>query len=138
MAYLVVGEGGATGFVGRARGIPPSKPGLAAMYALAAQYMGMRWLYLEAGSGVTSHVSPSLVTAVRRNYDGKLIVGGGIMEPKSAIEIAKAGADAVVLGTLLEQENFESNLTKIVASLRSREHSPRTAAKKQEQQEAAR
>jgi len=47
-AYIIIGEGGSTGFIGQARGIPSSKPNLAAMYALAAQYMGMRFLYLES------------------------------------------------------------------------------------------
>jgi phosphoglycerol geranylgeranyltransferase len=131
MGYIIVGEGGATGFVGRARGIPPTKPALAAMYALAAQYMGMRWLYLEAGSGVTSHVSPSLVAAVRASYNGKLIVGGGVRDADSALEIVQAGADAIVIGTLLEQEGFESTLTEIVSSLRSKQRQPSVAAKKQ-------
>src|ERR1041385_3729171 len=55
-AYIIIGEGTAAWFVGHARGIPFNKPNLAAMYALAAQYMGMRFVYLEAGSGASQHV----------------------------------------------------------------------------------
>lgn len=115
--YIVVGEGGAIGFVGRARGIPQTKPRLAAMYALAAQYFGMRFVYLEAGSGVTSHVSVSLVSEVRRTFDGILVVGGGIRDGTAASNIAKAGADAIVLGTMLEEKSFEAPLRQIVRAV---------------------
>jgi len=118
MGYLIVGEGGATGFVGRARGIPQNKPNLAAMYALAAQYLGLRFLYLEAGSGVTSHVASQVVEAVRRSYQGVLIVGGGIRSVEEAVSISKSGADIIVVGTLLESEGFEEVLKKIVEGIR--------------------
>ncbi|MEM1525393.1 MAG: geranylgeranylglyceryl/heptaprenylglyceryl phosphate synthase [Nitrososphaerales archaeon] len=118
MGYIVVGDGGAIGFIGRARGIPPSKPNLAAMYALAAQYMGMRFVYLEAGSGVTSHISPSVISAVRKVFNGVLIAGGGIKQVNEAVEVAKAGADIIVLGTLFEEENFEPKLNEIIKNIR--------------------
>jgi phosphoglycerol geranylgeranyltransferase len=113
MAYLIVGDGGAAGFVGRARGIPPHKPGLAAMYALAAQYFGMRFLYLEAGSGADGRVSQAMIAAVRKVYDGTLIVGGGITSVEAAETASKAGADVIVVGTMLESGNFEPLLTKV-------------------------
>ena len=113
MAYLIVGDGGAAGFVGRARGIPPHKPGLAAMFALAAQYFGMRFLYLEAGSGADGKVSQAMIAAVRKVYEGTLIVGGGITSVEAAESASKAGADVIVVGTMLENENFEPLLTKI-------------------------
>ena len=50
-AYLVIGDGTTAWFVGSARGIPFEKPKIAAAYALAAQFLGMRFVYLEAGSG---------------------------------------------------------------------------------------
>ena len=84
MAYLIVGDGGAAGFVGRAKGIPPNKPSLAAMYALAAEYFGMRFVYLEAGSGADGRVSQAMISAVRKVYAGTLIVGGGITSPEAA------------------------------------------------------
>ncbi len=113
MAYLIVGDGGAAGFVGRAKGIPPNKPSLAAMYALAAQYFGMRFLYLEAGSGADGRVSQAMIAAVRKVYEGTLIVGGGITSPESAESAAKAGADIIVVGTMLENDNFDALLTSI-------------------------
>jgi len=113
MAYLIVGEGGAAGFVGRARGIPPNKPGLAVMYALAAEYFGMRFVYLEAGSGADGRVSQAMITAVRKAFSGTLIVGGGITTPENALLASKSGADIVVVGTLLENKEFDSTLTAI-------------------------
>lgn len=118
MGYIVVGQGGAIGFVGHARGIPPGKPNLAAMYALAAQYMGMRFVYLEAGSGVTSQVSSAVVKAVRKVFSGTLVVGGGIRDAESAGNIAKSGADVIVVGTLLENSRFDSVLTEVVKRIK--------------------
>lgn len=113
MAYLIVGDGGAAGFVGRARGIPPNKPGLAVMYALAAEYFGMRFVYLEAGSGVDGRVSQPMISAVRKSFNGTLIVGGGITNAENASIASRAGADIVVVGTLLESKDFDSHLTAI-------------------------
>ena len=117
MAYLIIGDGGAAGFVGRAKGIPPHKPSLAAMYALAAQYFGMRFLYLEAGSGTDGRVSEAMIATVRRVYEGTLIVGGGITTVEAAQKAASAGADIIVIGSMLETKNFEPLLTSICNSI---------------------
>ena len=117
MAYLIIGDGGAAGFVGRAKGIPPHKPSLAAMYALAAQYFGMRFLYLEAGSGADGRVSEAMIATVRKVYDGTLIVGGGITTVEAAQKAASAGADIIVIGSMLETKNFEALLKSICNSI---------------------
>lgn len=117
MAYLIIGDGGAAGFVGRAKGIPRNKPSLAVMYALAAQYLGMRFLYLEAGSGADGQVSEEMIRAVRKVYDGTLIVGGGITSSNSAVKAARAGAEIVVVGSILETPKFQSVLTNICNSI---------------------
>lgn len=101
-AYLVIGEGTTAWFVGSARAIPHGKPAIAAAYSLAAQLLGMRFVYLEAGSGAAESVRPEMVAAVRRAFDGFLIVGGGIRDAEAAARISRAGADAIVVGTLLE------------------------------------
>jgi phosphoglycerol geranylgeranyltransferase len=117
VGYIVIGDAGAIGFVGKIRKLPPEKPNLAAMYALAAQYMGMRFVYLEAGSGVEKGISAKVVKAVRKVYEGTIIAGGGIRKAEDAKRIAKAGADIIVVGTLIEQEDFEEELRKIVDAI---------------------
>ncbi|MFQ5969485.1 MAG: geranylgeranylglyceryl/heptaprenylglyceryl phosphate synthase [Nitrososphaerales archaeon] len=118
MAYIIVGEGSSVWFIGRAKGIPYDKPNLAVMYSLAAQYMGMRSLYLEAGSGASSHVQPKMVSAVRENFNGLLIVGGGIRDAKTAKQIAKAGADVIVVGTMFEKGSDKA-LKEIIKGIKS-------------------
>jgi phosphoglycerol geranylgeranyltransferase len=122
-AYIIVGEGTAAWFVGRARGIPFHKPNLAVMYSLAAQYMGMRFVYLEAGSGAAQSVPPEMVAAVRKYYDGMLIVGGGIKTPEAAGAVARAGADVIVVGTMIEKDgDWQQKLSAMVGSMRQARH----------------
>ena len=103
MAYLLVEPGGEAGRVGKADLIPRAKPELAVAYALAAQYLGMRFVYLEAGSGAAVPVPTNMVRAVRRATQATLIAGGGIRTPKAAKERVRAGAEIIVTGTLVEQ-----------------------------------
>lgn len=120
-AYIIVGEGTAAWFVGRARGIPFHKPNIAVMYSLAAQYMGMRFVYLEAGSGASQNVPAEMVAAVRKYYEGTLIVGGGIRSPEIAGQIARAGADIIVIGTMIEKDGkWQEKFSSIVQAIRSR------------------
>lgn len=118
-AYLVIGEGTSAWFVGSARGIPFDKPKIAAAYSLAAQFLGMRFVYLEAGSGAASSVTPEMVQTVRKVFKGFLIVGGGIKDPITAKKIASAGADAIVIGTLLEKNGTLKNLTEIAKAIQN-------------------
>ena len=103
-AYIIIGEGTTAWFVGAAKGIPFEKASIAGAYSLAAQFLGMRFVYLEAGSGAKESVRPQMVATVRKLFKGFLIVGGGIRDAKTATELVKAGADALVIGTMLEKE----------------------------------
>ena len=116
-AYLVIGDGTSAWFVGSARGIPFEKPKIAAAYALAAQFLGMRFVYLEAGSGAKSTVTPEMVKTVREAFNGFLIVGGGIKDVKTAKELVKAGANALVIGTFLEKGGSIKKLTEIAKTI---------------------
>lgn len=109
VAYLIVGEHtGAAGFVGNANPIPKDKPELAAIYALAAEYFGMRFAYLEAGSGARDPVPVKMVKTVASNSNIRLIVGGGIRNPSQAKALANAGAQIIVTGTVSEQSSVET------------------------------
>ena len=116
-AYLVIGEGTSAWFIGSARGIPFEKPKIAAAYALAAQFLGMRFVYLEAGSGAKTSVTPEMIKTVRRTFNGFLIVGGGIKDVKTAQSLVKAGADALVIGTFLEKGGSIKKLQEIAKAI---------------------
>lgn len=117
MGYIVIGEGGTTGFIGKARYIPPEKADIVVMYTLAAKYLGMRFIYLEAGSGVKSHIPSMLIQKVRKSFDGIIIVGGGIKSSKDAREVANAGADIIVVGTILEEKVIDNTLREMVNAI---------------------
>jgi phosphoglycerol geranylgeranyltransferase len=116
-AYLVIGDGTSAWFVGSARGIPFEKPKIAAAYALAAQFLGMRFVYLEAGSGAKTNVTPEMVKTVRHAFNGFLIVGGGIRDTKTAQSLVQAGADALVIGTFLEKGGSIKKLEEITKAI---------------------
>ena len=118
-AYIIIGEGTSAWFVGSARTIPFEKSNLAAMYALSAQFLGMRFVYLEAGSGAKSNVKPEMVAAVRKVFKGFLIVGGGIKHTQTAAELVKAGADGIVIGTMLEKGGSLKTLADIVKTIQN-------------------
>jgi phosphoglycerol geranylgeranyltransferase len=104
MAYVVVEPGGTVGWVGDAKLIPRNKPEIAAAYALAGKYFGMRFVYLEAGSGAREPVPAKMVAAVKGAIaDPLLIVGGGIRSGEAARELVDAGADIIVTGTGVER-----------------------------------
>ncbi len=104
-AYIIIGYGGAAGFIGRARPIPYEKPELTAAHVLAARYLGMKFAYLEAGSGAPRNVPPEHIRLSKTvSPETFLIVGGGIRDPETARDIAEAGADAVVTGTIIERD----------------------------------
>jgi len=120
MAYIIIEPGGTVGFVGDARLIPRKKPELAGAYALAAKFMGMRLVYLEAGSGADSPVPVAMVAMVKKLLgDVLLIVGGGIRSGAAALELAKAGADLIVTGTAVERSpDITSFVSEVTNSIR--------------------
>jgi phosphoglycerol geranylgeranyltransferase len=120
MGYLVFGDESTTSFIGQVRSIPYTKPAVAAMYALAAQYLGMRALYLEAGSGSNHPMPVEVVKAVRKSFNGLLVVGGGITTPQTTTALAGAGADLLVIGNLLETRDFKRKLVPMVQVLRDK------------------
>lgn len=103
MAYLIVEPGMRAGEVGGAEVIRRDDPETAARYALAAQYLGMRLVYLEAGSGAPEPVPASIVRRVKDEISVPLLVGGGIRSAAASREALEAGADVIVTGTLVEQ-----------------------------------
>jgi phosphoglycerol geranylgeranyltransferase len=118
LGYIIVGKGGAAGIVGRAVPIPFAKPEVAAAHALAAQYFGMRFAYLEAGSGASQPVPPTMVRIVKHSINIPLIVGGGIRNSKQAETVVAAGADIVVTGNVIEETGTADEFQKLVTTVR--------------------
>jgi len=90
-------------FISNTKPLPPHKPEIAMAHALAAQYMGMSTVYLEAGSGADNPVPDEVVKAVTNFVDIPVIVGGGITTPEVAAAKVKAGASFIVTGNILDK-----------------------------------
>ena len=118
LGYIIVGEGGAASVIGRAVPIPFNKPELAAAYALAAQYLGMHFVYLEGGSGVKHPIPCEMIKTVKKATSVPLIVGGGMRTPGEVKERVKAGANIIVTGTITEEEevNVKRKISDLVKS----------------------
>jgi phosphoglycerol geranylgeranyltransferase len=118
LGYLIVGEGGTAGVVGKAIPIPYNKPELAAAHALAGQYLGMRFIYLEAGSGAKNPVPPDMIRTVRHYVDVPMIVGGGIRSREQALAAASAGADIIVTGNVVEESGMRRRVSEIIEGIK--------------------
>lgn len=103
--YMLIDGGNRTAveFMSGTAPIPRDKPDIASPHALAAEYLGMQMIYLEAGSGAAHPVPDEMISAVKNQISIPLIVGGGIRTPKIAAEKVKAGADFIVTGNVLEK-----------------------------------
>ena len=103
--YMLIESGSLTSvqFMSNSLPIPRNKSDIAIAHALAAEFLGMKTIYLEAGSGAKNYVPEILIREVKKNITIPLIVGGGIRTPEDAGKVARAGADIVVTGTILEE-----------------------------------
>lgn len=121
MGYLLVEPGMKVGAVSDADLIARTKDGAerAAGYALAAQYFGMKLIYLECGSGAPEPCPVDVVRAVREAIDVPLVVGGGIRSAAQARAILEAGADVLVTGTIAENRHFD-RLGEVIDAVRER------------------
>jgi len=118
MGYIIVGEGGTAGIVGKAIAVPYSKPELAAAHALAGQYLGMRFIYLEGGSGAKNPVPPEMINAVKNLLEIPLIVGGGIRTKEQAKAAVSAGADIIVTGNVTEASDSKQRVAEIITAIK--------------------
>ncbi|MBE6508796.1 MAG: geranylgeranylglyceryl/heptaprenylglyceryl phosphate synthase [Methanobrevibacter sp.] len=104
MHYMVVEPGGTVGWVGDANLVPRNKPKIPAVYAMSAELFGIKFFYLEAGSGAAEPVPPEMVAYSKKAAPKNiLVVGGGIRDGKAAYMAAKAGGDIIVTGTVVEE-----------------------------------
>jgi phosphoglycerol geranylgeranyltransferase len=118
LGYLVVAPGMRVGEVGQVDVVPRESPEVAAGYALAAELLGMRFVYLEAGSGAPAPVPPPMVRAVRDALSVPLVVGGGIRTGSDARALLDAGAQLLVTGTITEEEGLGEGFRGILTEVR--------------------
>jgi phosphoglycerol geranylgeranyltransferase len=118
LGYLVVAPGMRVGEVGEADPVARDDLGAATGYALAAEYLGMRYVYLEAGSGAPDPVPVPMVRAVRGVLSIPLVVGGGIRSGDDAAPLLSAGANVLVTGTVTEEEGLGDGFRSILAEVR--------------------
>lgn len=84
--------------------IPANKDDIALCTAMAGEMLGLKQIYMDAGSGAKNPISESMINTVSSAINIPLIVGGGISTPEKAAANAKAGADVIVVGNAIEKD----------------------------------
>jgi putative glycerol-1-phosphate prenyltransferase len=104
--YLLIDGGRSTSvsYISNTSPIPSDKIDIALATALAGQQLGLKNIYLEAGSGALNPVSIKMIESVRKTVDIPLIIGGGMRSPEQVLAASKAGATVVVVGTAIEKD----------------------------------
>ncbi len=85
--------------------IPADKPEIAMCTAMAGEMLGLKLIYMDAGSGAAQPVSPGMIRSVREGVEVPVVVGGGIRSTEQAVEAWNSGADIVVVGNAIEEDN---------------------------------
>ena len=103
--YLLIDGGSPTSVevISGTKPLPSNRPDIIVSHALAAQFLGMELIYLEAGSGALNEVPEDVVKKVADEISIGLIVGGGIRTPEDANNIVNSGASFVVIGSAIEK-----------------------------------
>ncbi len=104
--YMLIDGGAPTAvlYMSNTRPIPAHKEDIAVCTAMAGEMLGLRLLYMDAGSGAMNPVSEEMIESVSHAISIPLIVGGGIRTPEKAYANAKAGADVIVVGNAIEKD----------------------------------
>lgn len=104
--YMLIDGGNRTtvAYMSNTTPIPAEKPEIAVCTAMAGELLGLRLLYLDAGSGARNPVPAAMIHQVKQHTSVPLVIGGGICTPKQALEACEAGADVIVVGNAIEKE----------------------------------
>ncbi|HKR04387.1 MAG TPA: geranylgeranylglyceryl/heptaprenylglyceryl phosphate synthase [Bacteroidia bacterium] len=104
--YMLVESGNFTTvqYMSNTRPIPADKNEIAVCTAMAGEMLGLKTIYMDAGSGALNPVSEKMIESVRKNISLPIIIGGGINTPERAAATCKAGADVVVVGNSIEKD----------------------------------
>ena len=117
--YMVIDGGAPTtvSYISNATPIPADKADIAFCTAMAGEMLGSKLIYMDAGSGARVPITESMISAVSKNIDIPLIVGGGIRDAEKAYRNCKAGADLIVIGNAIEKD--PSLIDEIAAAIHS-------------------
>ncbi|ANI89873.1 geranylgeranylglyceryl/heptaprenylglyceryl phosphate synthase [Arachidicoccus ginsenosidimutans] len=104
--YMVIDGGAPTSvsYIANTSPIPADKNDIAMCTAIAGEMLGLKLIYMDAGSGAKNPVNENMITRVAQNIDAPLIVGGGILTPEKALANCNAGADVIVVGNAIEKD----------------------------------
>lgn len=118
-AYLLIESGTRTSveYLSHTHPIPRNKPDIAKVHAYAAQCLGMKMVYLEAGSGAIHSVPEDMLRATRDYISLPIICGGGIRHPEDAAKKVAAGASFIVVGNRFEEDNQLSLFTEFAEAV---------------------
>ncbi|HWR32409.1 MAG TPA: geranylgeranylglyceryl/heptaprenylglyceryl phosphate synthase, partial [Chitinophagaceae bacterium] len=103
--YIVIDGGAPTtvSYISNAAPVPADKNEIAMCTAMAGEMLGMKLIYMDAGSGAKRPITESMIKAVADHIEAPLIIGGGIIQPEKAYLNCKAGADVIVVGNAIEK-----------------------------------
>lgn len=120
--YLLIDTGTATSVASQSgtRPLPQTQIQSICDHALCAEYMGKAFVYLEAGSGAKQPISTEVIERVKKSISIPVIVGGGIRTPEQCAIVTGAGADFVVIGTVLEIDRSVDLLASLAAAMNSK------------------
>ncbi|MDZ7743193.1 MAG: geranylgeranylglyceryl/heptaprenylglyceryl phosphate synthase [Bacteroidota bacterium] len=104
--YMLIDSGKPTtvSYMSNSVPIPADKMDVAACTAMAGEMLGMKLIYMDAGSGAINPVSSEMIEMVSSSVEIPIVVGGGIRTPEKAAETARKGADVVVVGNSIESD----------------------------------
>ena len=104
--YMVIDGGAPTtvSYISNATPIPADKNEIAMCTAMAGEMLGMKIIYMDAGSGAKRPITDSMIEHVSKCIDVPLVIGGGITDPEKAYRNCKAGADVIVIGNAIEKD----------------------------------
>ncbi len=121
-AYMLIEAGNTTSaeFMSNTKPIPREKSDIALAHALAGEIIGMKFLYLDAGSGAHVSVPEEMVQTISQRCSLPIIVGGGIRTPEEARRKVEAGASFVVTGTVTELNNHRSFIREFAEAVHAR------------------
>ena len=117
--YMVIDGGAPTtvSYISNATPLPADKNEIAMCTAMAGEMLGMKLIYMDAGSGAKKPITESMVEQVAKNIEVPLIIGGGITDPEKAYLNCKAGADIIVVGNAIEKD--ESLIMEMASAVHS-------------------